>query len=162
MTYTTKKIDDDKLIELHINNLNNIQSIITIMSNIGYTLIGLALSLASIFVPLIFSLNISNIARMFLSICLSIILISLFISHLVNLKNEKLWRSIYNSKTKINLDNLINNSKNKYHEILSIDFAKYKNDSNLKVIHSIKSWMSFVWLPLILFSLIIIGLVFVL
>lgn len=161
MTYTTKKINDDKLIDLHINNLNNIQLIITRMSNIGYTLIGLALSLASIFVPLIFSLNISNIARMFLSICLSIILISLFISHLVNLKNEKLWRSIYNSKTKINLDNL-NNSKNKYNEILSIDFAKYKNDSNLKVIHSIKSWMSFVWLPLILFSLIIIGLVFVL
>lgn len=161
MTYTTKKIDYNKLIDLHINNLNNIQLIITRMSNIGYTLIGLALSLTSIFIPLIFSLNISNIARMFLSICLSIILISLFISHLVNLKNEKLWRNIYNTKTKINLDNL-NNSENKYEEILSIDFSKYKNNLNLKIIHSIKSWMSFVWLPLILFSLIIIGLVFVL
>lgn len=154
-------IMNNKLIELHINNLNNIQSIITRMSNIGYILIGLALSLASIFVPLIFSLNISNITRMFLSICLSIILISLFISHLVNLKNEKLWRSIYNTKTKINLDNL-NNIQNKYEEILSIDFSKYKNNSNLKIIHSIKSWMSFVWLPIILFSLIIIGLVFIL
>lgn len=151
----------DKLIDLHINNLNNIQSIITRMSNIGYTLIVLALSLTSIFIPLIFSLNISNIARMFLSICLSIILISLFISHLVNLKNEKLWRSIYNYKTKINLDKL-NNNENKYEYILSIDFTKYKNDSNLKIVHSIKSWMSFVWLPLILFSLIIIGLVFIL
>lgn len=151
----------DKLIDLHINNLNNIQSIITRMSNIGYILIGLALSLTSIFIPLIFSLNISNIPRMFLSICLSIILISLFISHLVNLKNEKLWRSIYNSKTKINLDNL-NDNENKYEYILSIDFTEYKNNSNLKIVHSIKSWMSFVWLPLILFSLIIIGLVFIL
>lgn len=161
MTYTAKKIDHNKFIDLHINNLNNIQSIITRMSNIGYILIGLALSLTSIFIPLIFSLNISNIARMFLSICLSIILISLFISHLVNLKNEKLWRSIYNSKTKINLDKF-NNNENKYEYILSIDFTEYKNDSNLKIVHSIKSWMSFVWLPLILFSLIIIGLVFIL
>lgn len=161
MTCTTKKIDYNKLIDLHINNLNNIQLIITRMSNIGYTLIGLALSSTSIFILLIFSLNISNIARMFLSICLSIILISLFISHLVNLKNEKLWRSIYNSKTKINLDKL-NNNENKYEYILSIDFTKYKNDPNLKTVHSIKSWMSFVWLPLILFSLIIIGLVFIL
>lgn len=151
---------NNKLIDLHINNLNNIQSIITKISNIGYILIGLALSFSSIFFSLIFSLNISIIARMFLSICLSIILISLFISHLVNLKNEKLWRIIYNTKAKINLDNL-SNSENKYEEILSIDFEKYKNDSKLKIINSIKSWMSFVWIPLIFFSLIIIGLVFV-
>ncbi|MGL5358065.1 MAG: hypothetical protein ACRC9U_03365 [Metamycoplasmataceae bacterium] len=157
MTYT-KNLAADKLVDVHINNLNNIQKIISRISNIGYTLLSLAVTISSIMFSLIFSLNVSSQIRLILTFTLFIIIFSLFISHLVNLKNEKLWRSIYTNKTKLNLEEL--KSENKIQEILFIDFAQFKKNKSISIISCLKSWLTIVWSTLFLLVIVSIIVIF--
>ncbi|EGZ31300.1 hypothetical protein GUU_02673, partial [Malacoplasma iowae 695] len=75
----------DKIIDIHINNLNNLQNTIKRLSNIGYTLIAISTSIISIFVPLIFSLNLIKNSKIIMSYTLFLIIVCLFFSNLVNL-----------------------------------------------------------------------------
>lgn len=118
------QISYDKLVDVHINNLNNIQSIIHRISNIGYTLFTICITICSIIFPLIYTLNINLVIRIGLTIALLILIISLFISHLINLKNEKIFRYIYLEKAKLDINNI--NNKNKIKEILFFDFKEIK------------------------------------
>ncbi|MGL4183983.1 MAG: hypothetical protein ACRCRP_02500 [Metamycoplasmataceae bacterium] len=142
----------DKLADVHINNLNNIQKIISRLSNIGYTLLSLAVTISSITFSLIFSLNTSILIRLILTITLLVIIFSLFISHLVNLKDEKLWRLIYTNKTKLNLEEL--KSENKTQEILFIDFLQFKKNKSISIISCFKSWLTIVWSTLFLLAIV--------
>lgn len=157
MTYTQKDIIP-KIIDVHISNLNNIQKIISRLSNIGISIFSLAITIFSIFIPLIYSLNTTIKIRTILTISLLLITICFFIAHLVNLKNEKLWRLIYSDKTKINVLTL--KSNNQIYEILKIDFEKYKKDKSIKLFTVIKSWWSICWFIMITFALITMVIIF--
>lgn len=90
MIYTIAKNNfNDKLIDVHINNLNNIQKIISRLSNIGYTLLSLSLTIMSIILPLVYTLNIALKIRIILTVTLLVISVLFFVSHLINLRNEK-------------------------------------------------------------------------
>ncbi|WPL35758.1 hypothetical protein [Malacoplasma iowae] len=93
----------DKIIDIHINNLNNLQNTIKRLSNIGYTLIAISTSIISIFVPLIFSLNLIKNSKIIMSYTLFLIIVCLFFSNLVNLRNERMFVFIYNQKSKIDI-----------------------------------------------------------
>ncbi|MGL5438350.1 MAG: hypothetical protein ACRDA7_01295 [Metamycoplasmataceae bacterium] len=157
MTYTTNLVFN-KLVDVHINNLNNIQKIISRLSNIGYTLISLAITISSIMFSLIFSLNTSIQIRLILTITLLVIIFSLFISHLVNLKNEKLWILLYTNKSKLNLEEL--KSENKIQEILFIDFAQFKINKSISIISCLRSLLTIVWSSLFLLVIVSIIVIF--
>ncbi|MGL5521895.1 MAG: hypothetical protein ACRDAW_01330 [Metamycoplasmataceae bacterium] len=148
----------DKLVDVHINNLNNIQKIISRLSNIGYTLLSLAITISSIMFSLIFSLNTSIQIRLILTITLLVIIFSLFISHLVNLKNEKLWILLYTNKSKLNLEEL--KSENKIQEILFIDFTQFKINKSISIISCLRSLLTIVWSSLFLLDIVSIIVIF--
>lgn len=157
MTYTTEDINS-KLIDIHINNLNNIQKIISRLSNIGISIFSLALTVFSICIPIIYSLNITIIIRFILAITTLIILLCFFIAHLINLRNERLWIKIYSDKTKVNILTL--KSNNKIYELLKINFNEYKKNNTIKFWYLLKSWWSLCWLIIILFTIITMIIVF--
>lgn len=133
---------NDKLIDVHINNLNNIQKIISRLSNIGYTLLSLSLTIMSIILPLVYTLNIALKIRIILTVTLLVISVLFFVSHLINLRNEKIWRLVYDEKCNLDFNNL--ESQNKIKQILSNDFEKTKSDKCVPIITCLKSWLSIV------------------
>lgn len=142
-----------KILDVHTNNLNNIQKNIKRMSTIGYSLLTIAISFTSIITTLIYSINISKNAKIILNSFLIISIILFFISHLINHSNEKVWIEIYNDKTKIELDDL--SDKNILSKILEIDFKKYKNKSKKNIYKKcIFVWLNFIWSIIFLFSII--------
>lgn len=143
MTYTIDKVSKDKLVDLHINNLNNIQKIVDRLSKIGYTLISISMTIWSIMFPLIYSLNVEQIIRIVLVVTLFFSNLAFFVSFLINLRNEKIWRKIYDQKIKLDLENL--NKKNKFEEILSFDFEKEKRGKVVTLYSCCKSWLSICW-----------------
>lgn len=143
---------DDKLIDVHINNLNNIQKIISRLSNIGYTLLSLSLTIMSIILPLVYTLNIALKIRIILIVTLLVISVLFFVSHLINLRNEKRWRLVYDEKCNLDLNNL--ESQNKIKQILSNDFEKTKSDKCVPIITCLKSWLSIVWAMIFLLQII--------
>lgn len=155
---SNSQISYDKLVDVHINNLNNIQSIIHRISNIGYTLFTICITICSIIFPLIYTLNINLVIRIGLTIALLILIISLFISHLINLKNEKIFRYIYLEKTKLDINNI--NDKNKIKEILFLDFKEIKDKKNITILLSFKSWLTISWMPLFILNFVTLCLVF--
>lgn len=124
---------DDKLIDVHINNLNNIQKIISRLSNICYIILSLSLTIMSIILPLVYTLNIALKIRIILTVTLLVISVLFFVSHLINLRNEKIWRWIYDEKCNLDLNNL--ESQNKIKEILLLDFDKIKLDKRVPLWH---------------------------
>lgn len=160
-TTKTNDISNDKLIDLHINNLNNIQKIISRLSSIGYTLLTIAITICSITIPLIFTLKISITIKAIISISSFINLFCLFVSHLINLKNERIWKHIYNNI--IAIDILSIKSMNKCKEILFIDFnkEKVKRKKEINIFNSLKSWLTISWVPILIFNLISIGLIYI-
>lgn len=143
---------DDKLIDVHINNLNNIQKIISRLSNIGYTLLSLSLTIMSIILPLVYTLNIALKIRIILTVTLLVISVLFFVSHLINLRNEKIWRWIYREKCNLDLNNL--ESQNKIKQILCNDFDKIKADKRVPIIKCLQSWLSIVWAIIFLLQII--------
>lgn len=155
---SNSQISYDKLVDVHINNLNNIQSIIHRISNIGYTLFTICITICSIIFPLIYTLNINLVIRIGLTIALLILIISLFISHLINLKNEKIFRYIYLEKAKLDINNI--NNENKIKEILFFDFKEIKDKKNITILLSFKSWLTISWMPLFILNFVTLCLVF--
>ena len=142
----------DKLADIHINNLNNIQKVISRLSNIGYTIFSLAITFSSISFPLIYTFNIELNVRLILTAMMLVILLSFFISHLVNLKNERLWVYIYSDKIKMNILDLC--KENSIIHVLKVDFRKCKKEKIIRVISCVKSWWTICWLSIILFNII--------
>ena len=157
MTCTTK-INNSKLVDVHINNLNNIQKIILRLSNIGVTIFSLTITIFSIMIPIVYSLSVVVYIRLILSLSLFLIVICFFIAHLINLRNEKLWIKIYNDKCKIKISTL--KTDNSIYDILNVDFNKYKKVNDIKFSNLIKSWWSVCWFIMILFILATIVLIF--
>lgn len=143
---------DDKLIDVHINNLNNIQKIISRLSNIGYKILRLQLIIMSIALPLVYTLNIALKIRIILTVTLLVISVLFFVSHLINLRNEKIWRWIYREKCNLDLNNL--ESQNKIKQILLLDFDKIKADKCVPIIKCLQSWLSIVWAIIFLLQII--------
>ncbi|VEU79181.1 Uncharacterised protein [Metamycoplasma cloacale] len=137
---------------VYINNLNTIQSIISRLSKIGITIFSVSLTIFSIMFPLILSLNIPKWARCFLCLSLIIIQFCFFISHLINLKNERIWIQIYEEKSKLNIADLQTN--NNMPEILKNDFNSKKKFSNIRWSSLLKSWWSLCWFIIILLLII--------
>lgn len=143
---------NDKLIDVHINNLNNIQKIISRLSNICYIILSLSLTIMSIILPLVYTLKIALKIRIILTVTLLVISVLFFVSHLINLRNEKIWRWIYDEKCNLDLNNL--ESQNKIKQILSNDFEKTKSDKCVPIITCLKSWLSIVWAMIFLLQII--------
>lgn len=149
----------DNLVDLHINNLNNIQKIISRISNIGHLILTMTISISSILFPLIYAIETSIINKLLLGISSLIILICLFISHLVNLKNERLWRIVYESKAAIDIFSIKKNNKSK--EIVYINFDELKNKNSIKLISLLKSWNSLIWVSFFVLNFVTIGVIFI-
>ncbi len=133
---------NDELIDVHINNLNNIQKIISRLSNIGYKILRLQLIIISITLPIVYTFNIALKIRIILTVTLLVISVLFFVSHLINLRNEKIWRWIYDKKCNLDLNNL--ESQNKIKQILSIDFEETKAYKRVPIIKCLQSWLSIV------------------
>lgn len=156
MIYTMQKSIDSKLIDVHLNNLNNIQNTISRLSNIGLKLFSYALTITSLGIPLSFSINVSEIIRFLISFITFIVVLMLFISHLVNLKNERVWVKIYNSKANLNIAKI--ESENIIGEILKIDFQGLKKE--IKLYKVLRSWWTLCWLVMILLIIVVCILIF--
>lgn len=156
MIYTMQKSIDSKLIDVHLNNLNNIQNTISRLSNIGLKLFSYALTITSLGIPLSFSINVSEIIRFLISFITFIVVLMLFISHLVNLKNERVWVKIYNSKANLNIAKI--ESENIIGEILKIDFQGSKKEIKLHKV--LRSWWTLCWLVMILLIIVVCILIF--
>ncbi len=150
MTFT-----QDNKTDLIIYNLNTIQSIITRVSNIGYTIIGLDITMCSIFLPLMFTIKAAKNIKCIIGSILLLMQIILRISYLINLRNEKAWRSLYNSK----INTIISNKEFELKSFLKLEFDQEKK--KLKTIDIFKSWTSLLWISLIVLNIIFNGLIYV-
>ncbi|EGZ31765.1 hypothetical protein, partial [Malacoplasma iowae] len=68
--------------------------------------------------------------------------------------NERMFVFIYNQKSKIDIDKIINNKKsnkdiNIYEEILSFNFQSLKKTNKFSILKSLKSFLSLIWIPII-------------
>ncbi len=129
---------DNNKNDIYIYSLSNIQKIITRLSNIGYALFTITLTLLSIIASIIFSLNLDNIWKLWISI-ISLVLISIFFGvNIINLRNEKVFIKIYNNKTKLNIE------ESTINEILSLgNFTEMKKE--VKIFTCVKSFLTWMW-----------------
>ncbi|MDK2819211.1 MAG: hypothetical protein KFW07_00030 [Mycoplasmataceae bacterium] len=129
---------DNNKNDIYIYSLSNIQKIITRLSNIGYALFTITLTLLSIIASIIFSLNLDNIWKLWISI-ISLVLISIFFGvNIINLRNEKVFIQIYNNKTKLNIE------ESTINEILSLgNFPEMKKE--VKIFTCVKSFLTWMW-----------------
>lgn len=86
----------------------------------------------SIVLPLVYTLNIALKIGIILTVTLLVISVLFFVSHLINLRNEKIWRWIYREKCNLDLNNL--ESQNKIRQILLLDFDKTKSDKRVPIV----------------------------
>ncbi len=150
-----KKHDIEQISNFHINRLNNIQSTITRLSNIGYTLLSINLIISGILLPLIFSLNMINYARITIAGIMVLTTIVMFYCFAVNLNNERVFVNIYNNLLEINLEELCN-KENPWKEIASINYIQSKKQLKEKAngsfkfrIKKYKSWVSLLWINIL-------------
>ncbi len=132
--------------DIYIFSLSSIQKIITRLSNIGYALFTITLTFLSIIASITFSLNLDSVWKLLISIISCILIVIFFIVNIINLRNEKAFREIYNNKTKLNIDD------SSVNEILSLtDFTEIKN--KIKLINCIKSFLTWMWIGVSLLPL---------
>lgn len=137
---------ENNKVDIYIFSLSNIQKIITRLSNIGYALFTITLTLLSIIASIIFSLNLNSTWKLWISI-VSLVLISIFFSvNIINLRNEKIFRKIYDEKTKLNIE------KTSISEILTLkEFPTIKKQ--IKISSCIKSFLTWMWFAVSLLPL---------
>ena len=124
-------------LDIYLFSLSNVQKIITRLSNIGYVLFTITLTMLSIISSITFSLSLGvwwKFAISLISLCLVLIFFGV---NIANLKNEKAFIEIYNEKTKINID------ETSIEDILTLkSFNVYKKDiKNRACITSFLTWM---------------------
>lgn len=143
MTYIINDKDKFNFVyTAYLQTLNNLQNITSRLSNIGFIIFTLAGAILSIMFPILFSINFEKIIRFFISIILLISIILFWFCSLLNLRNEKVFRNIYNEKTKINILEINeNNEKDFINKILSIDFENEKKKIKICLI----SWYTLIW-----------------
>ncbi|MGL4951364.1 MAG: hypothetical protein ACRC4L_00100 [Mycoplasma sp.] len=152
-------MDKKTATDIHLYNLKSIQSIITRLSNISFTLMSIILGLNTILVPLIFSLNLNKTISYVISSIQILISLIFCVAHCINLKNERIFRKIYNKKIEINLDEIIMN-ENPSKLILEINSFFIEEKKNYKITNFknwwliIKSWTSIIWLCIIFIPII--------
>lgn len=140
-----------KLIDVHINNLNNIHNTISRLSNIGYTLISIVIGLSSIFFPIILSVKMNKISKNIITTINLFFILFLFFCSLINLRNERIWIKIYNEKSKINVFDIFKENKNPIKKILNYNFRNWKK--KITIFSSLKSFLSIIWVGLILINI---------
>lgn len=139
------KQDIQALTSFHNNRLNNIQSTITRLSNIGYTLISIDLIISGIFVPLLFSLNIVWYGRICISVIKIIITLSMFYCFAINLNNERVFVNVYNKLLSLNLNELCK-TDNPWETISNINYLSIKKEiGKSNRFKKYKSWVSILW-----------------
>lgn len=143
--------------ELHINRLNNIQSVISRLSNIGFTLISICLLINSIMIPLTFSIDTVWWIKIINSIILLISTSTLSYCHYKNLNNERKFRDLYDILSAINIEDFaekddpwLEHSKINIKSIDKLQVGRISISNK-----NFKSWTNIVWFLIFLIDLIV-------
>lgn len=125
-------------IDIYIFSLNNIQNIITRLSNIGYVLFTITLTILSVTASVIFLSNLNGVWKLLISIISFILTVIFFVVNIINLRNERVFIEIFDSKTKLNIE------ESSINEILTLkEFSNIKKQK--KIFDCIKSFLTLMW-----------------
>ena len=85
---------DNNKNDIYIYSLSNIQRILTRLSNIGYALFTITFTFLSIIDAIIFSLNLGNIWKLWISIIRRVLISVFFGVNIINLRNWGIYSSL--------------------------------------------------------------------
>ncbi len=150
----------EALTSFHINRLNNVQSTINRLSNIGYTLLSLNLAISGIVIPILFSLSMTWYVRIVLAVVLVFVTCVMFYCFAVNLKNERIFIKVYNNLLAMDL-NKLSQEENPWAQIASVNFVKFKKENKELEKESFKtrmikykSWVSLLWMTILIIDIV--------